>query len=104
MSIKDEIFTWREKHPHATKEQFYAAFKDHNRNTIRTYWNLFTPNISPDIYLTNLDTIREMEIAIQQIDDPVKRAENLARLHNMKLKPIANKEEKTLKEIFDAVD
>jgi hypothetical protein len=56
MSIKDEIFTWREKHPHATKEQFYAAFKDHNRNTIRTYWNLFTPNISPDIYLTNLDT------------------------------------------------
>ena len=41
-----------------------------------------------------------MERSIQQIKDPVKRCENLSRLHAMKLKPIVNKKEKGLEELL----
>jgi hypothetical protein len=89
-----------------TPQVLYEKFPGENKQVLRQYFyqhrGIKKSNIT--IELTNIDTIKEMERTIQQIKDPVKRAENLARLHNMKLKPIANKEEKTLKEIFDAVD
>ncbi len=43
-----------------------------------------------------------MERTIQRIKDPVKLAENISRLHSMKLKPLANKEQISLKEMLDA--
>ena len=52
------------------------------------------------IKLKNLDTIQEMTYAIQDIEDPIKRCENLSRLHVMKLRPIINREEKSLEEML----
>ena len=105
MSLKELVFTWRKDHPHGTKQDCYRAFKDRNKNSLRTYFNAYTidiGDISNEIYLKNLDPVEWMEVAIQQIDDPDKRATQLSRLHAMKLRPLINREEKTLQEIFDA--
>ena len=107
VSLKERVHTWRSQHPDSTKSDLYIdpEFKDENKNSLRTYYNSYDPfssDISNNITLINIDTIKEMEIAIQQIKDPVKRCENLSRLHQMKLKPIVNKKEKSLKELFDA--
>ena len=106
VSLKDQVHNWRKEHPQGTKKELYKAFKDRNNNSLRTYFNSYVPDpgdISNDIILDDLDTITEMTKTIQLIKDPVKRAENLARLHSMKLKPIVNRNEKSLKEIFDAI-
>jgi len=70
-----------------------------------------SPSIPPKIddpeeplLLTNLDTIAEMEKTIQLIKDPNDRATQLSRLHTMKLKPIANKEKLSLKELLDGAE
>ena len=106
MSLKEKVHQWRAKNPDKTKKDLYQDFKDCNKNTLRTYYNSYEPflsDISNNIEIKDIDTIREMEYAIQQIKDPVKRCENLSRLHNMKLKPIVNKSKRTLKEMFDQI-
>lgn len=65
--------------------------------------NNLDDSVDPPITLKNIDTIAEMTKTIQEIKDPVKRAENIARLHQMKLKPIPDNSEKTLEELFNAV-
>ena len=104
VSLKERVHNWRKEFPQGTKKELYKVFKDCNNNSLRTYFGSYEPNpcdISNNIYLENLDTVREMTITIQQIKDPVKRAENLARLHQMKLKQIVNKDKKSLKELFN---
>ncbi len=85
--------------------QCYKAFGDYNKATIEQYYyqakKEYEPHISTNIELTNIDTIKEMEHSINQIKDPVKRCENLSRLHAMKLKPIKNQNEISLKEMLD---
>ena len=106
VSLKERVHTWRKYNPAGTKQQLYREFKDENKNSLRTYYNSYEPflgDISNDIILNKFDTIKEMTYTVQQILDPVKRAENIARLHNMLLKPIANKEEKSLKEMFETL-
>jgi len=105
VSLKERVQQWRSDYPYKTKKDLYREFKDDNKNSLRTYYNSCEPvlgDISNDIILDDFDTIKAMKYSIQQIKDPVKRAENIARLHNMLLKPIVNKKERSLKELFDA--
>jgi hypothetical protein len=105
MSLRQKVFKFIEQNDITKLSQVLKVFPEENKGTIKRYYYMFLAKNKSDItedLKINIDTIKEMELTIQQIKDPVKRAENLARLHNMKLKPIANKEEKTLKELFDA--
>ncbi|MHA2219948.1 MAG: hypothetical protein ACXACY_28980 [Candidatus Hodarchaeales archaeon] len=85
--------------------QIYKKFPEDNKVSIKRYYydhiKLHSSDITVEI--TNIDTIREMEISINKIKDPVKRCENLSRLHAMKLRPIVNKNKKSIKEILDGV-
>lgn len=102
-----QIWKWRDNNPDSTLEECYKAFSTTPKNTTRTNFNSYSSNIgdiSPDILVKNIDTIKEMEYAIQQIKDPVKRCENLSRLHAMKLKPLPNNEEKSLEEWLGVED
>ena len=104
VSLKERVHNWRKEYPQGTKKELYRAFRDSNNNSLRTYYNSYVPDpsdISNDIILDDLDTITEMTKTIQIIKDPVKRAENLARLHSMKLRPIKNQNKVSLKELLD---
>ena len=106
MSLRKKVFNFIEqKNP--TLKQCLKEFKDGSKTTVKRYFyaykKLYESDITGDITLEDLDTIKEMTLTVQLIKDPVKRAENLARLHNMKLKPIVNRDKKSLKEMFDQI-
>lgn len=104
MSLRSRVFKFLDSNQVSLKE-CYKEFPDDHKSTVKHYYwesNNNTGGYIPNITLTNIDTIKEMEHSIQQIKDPVKRCENIARLHSMKLKPLVNKNEKSLKELFDA--
>jgi hypothetical protein len=67
--VKD-VYKYFPDEPKDTLEQYFYQWKKENN-----------PNVSTNIELINLDTIKEMELSINQIKDPVKRCENLSRLH-----------------------
>lgn len=105
VSLRDRVNTWRKENLQGTRKELYKTFKDNNKNSLRTYYNSYVPDpsdISEDIILDKLDTIKEMVKTIQLIKDPDKRATQLSRLHAMKLKPIANTSELSLKEMLDS--
>ena len=106
MSLRKQVFDFIEKNDPSLKTTI-RQFPDASKATVKRYffaWKKINEgDITNDILLDNLDTIAEMTKTIQLIKDPVKRAENLARLHTMKLKPIVNKEEKSLQEIFEGL-
>jgi hypothetical protein len=105
MSLRQQVFMFLDNNNVSDVTRLLKVFPDGNKKSVRRYFydhkKLNESDITNDIELINLDTIKEMEIAIQQIKDPVKRCENLSRLHQMKLKPLQNKEEKSLKELLD---
>ena len=108
VSLRERVHTWRKENPQGTKKLLYSVFSEENKNSLRTYYNSYEP-FSSDISTTvvefkDIDTIKEMTYSIQQINDPVKRCENLSRLHSMMLKPIVNKEKISLKEMFDSIE
>jgi hypothetical protein len=104
-SLRKQVFWHVENHPGCSLKQTLSAFRNENKDTVKRYYYIkiaeMNSDVIGDITLESLDTIKEMEKTIQLIKDPVKRAENLARLHNMKLKPIKNKDEKSLTELFN---
>ena len=104
MSLRKRVFTFIEKN-NPTLKTTIRQFPDGNKTTVKRYffaWKKINEgDITDDIILDDLDTIAEMTKTIQLIKDPVKRAENLARLHTMKLKPIPHSKDKTLKELFE---
>ena len=106
VSLRERVHTWRKENPKGTKKELYKTFSECNKNSLRTYYNSYKPfhsDISNTVEIENIDTIKEMTYSIQQIEDPVKRCENLSRLHSMMLKPIKNKKEISLKEMFDGI-
>ena len=106
MSLRKKVFNFIEQN-NPTIKQCLKEFKEGSKVTVKRYFyaykKLNESDITGDITLENLDTIKEMTLTVQLIKDPVKRAENLARLHNMKLKPIVNRDKKSLKEMFDQI-
>ena len=80
----------------------YQNFPDENRLVLRQYYYQYKKKNPSNITVDPepIDTVKEMEKSINKIKDPVKRCENLSRLHNMKLKPITNQSEKTIQELF----
>lgn len=106
VSLRERVHTWRKENPKGTKKELYKTFSECNKNSLRTYYNSYKPfhsDISNTVEIENIDTIKEMTYSIQQIEDPVKRCENLSRLHNMMLKPIVNKNEKSLVQMFEEI-
>lgn len=87
-----------------TPLQLYKIFPDENKNVVRQYYYQYLKpkdgNIT--IEITNIDTIKEMELTIQKIKDPDKRATQLSRLHAMKLRPIKNINQVSLKEMLNS--
>ena len=104
MSLRKQLFKFIESDK-PTLKQTLKKFRTYNQVTVKRYYYSYKSDHKNDtlgdIYLTNLDTVKEAEIAVQQGD--FKKVEALHKIHQMKLKPIVNREEKTLKEIFDAV-
>ena len=90
MSLRQQVFKFLDNNDVTDVKGVYKEYPDNNKNTLERYYydhrKLNKPDIS--IELINLDTIREMEISINRIKDPVKRCENLSRLHAMKLRPL----------------
>lgn len=108
-SLRKQVFEFLNNNISISLKRCYTAFKGEDKKVIEQYYyqhrRLNKTNISTNeinIELLNLDTIKEMELAINQINDPVKRCENLSRLHAMKLRPIKNQNAKSLKELLDA--
>lgn len=104
MSLRSSVFNYCNTNTHPSVSDVYQAFPLGSKSTVEQYYYQWKKKNNPNIntLLINIDTIKEMEISIQQIKDPVKRCENIARLHSMKLKPLVNKSEKSLKEMLDA--
>lgn len=106
MSLRSQVFSFLDNNDVTDVKVVYKRFPDSYKNTVERYYyihkKLHATDISLDIELENIDTIKWMERTIQRIKDPVKLAENISRLHSMKLKPLANKEQISLKEMLDA--
>jgi len=104
MSLRSRVFKFLDNNDVTDVKRVYKEYPEENKSTLERYFyvhrKLNIPDISID--LINLDTIKEMELSINKIKDPVKRCENLSRLHSMKLKPLPNKSQMSLKEMFDA--
>lgn len=107
-SLRKQVFEFLDNNVSIPIKRCYSTFKDEDKKTIEQYFYQHrrqnNPNISTNdinIELVNIDTIKEMEHAIHQIRDPVKRCENLSRLHAMKLRPIKNIKQISLKEMLD---
>ena len=104
-SLRKQVFEFIDGLLYPDIQLVYEHFKGENKITLEGYFyqwkRMNKTDISNNIELINLDTIREMELAINQIKDPVKRCENLSRLHAMKLRPLKNLNAKTLKELLD---
>ena len=102
-SLRKRVFECLESNTIDSPLQLYPLFPDEIKNVVRQYYYQYLKpkDCNINIEITNIDTIKEMEISINKIKDPVKRCENLSRLHAMKLKPIKNLNAKTLKEMLD---
>ena len=102
-SLRKRVFEYMDTFECDSPKSLYQNFVDENKAVLRQYYYqyLHKDDSNITIEIKEIDTIKEMEFSIQQIKDPVKRCENLSRLHNMKLKPIVNKNKITLKEMLD---
>ncbi len=102
-SLRSRVFKQMESNSIDSPLQLYKIFPDSNKQVVRQYYYQYLkPKESNiNIEITNIDTIKEMELSINQIKDPVKRCENLSRLHAMKLRPIKNQDKRSLKELLD---
>lgn len=103
MSLRSRVFHFVFEAEPSIK-QVYREFSKEPKTTVEQYYyqakKKYSPNINPNITI-KVDTIKEMEICIHQIKDPVKRSEAISRLHTMKLRPLVNKEQVSLKEMLD---
>lgn len=85
----------------------YETFSGYNKTTLESYFYQWLKKnktcISGTIELATFDTEKEMISAIQKIKDPDKRATQISRLHAMRLRPVVNKNKKSLKEMFDGI-
>lgn len=103
MSLRSRVFKFLDNNDITQVSKVIKQFPEDPKSTVKRYYYDYLKLNKSDITIDiNIDTIKEMELSIQKIKDPVKRCENLSRLHSMKLKPLPNKKQKTLKELFDA--
>ena len=105
MSLRRKVFDFLDSNDVSNVKGVYRAFRENAQTTLKQYYHMWKRENNgylPSIELSDFDTEKEMVYAIQQIKDPVRRAENIARLHNMRLKPLVNKKQLSLKEMFDA--
>lgn len=104
-SLRKRVFQWLDNNAMTDVTDVYEKYPDNNKVTLEGYFYQWKKknktDISNNIELINLDTVKEMELSINQIKDPVKRCENLSRLHQMKLRPIKNIKQIGLKEMLD---
>ena len=106
MSLRSRVFDFLDNDNISGPKPLYKKFPNDPKTTVRRYFydykKINASDITSDLELKNLDTIMWMEKTIQRIKDPVRLAENISRLHSMKLKPLVNKEQISLKEMLDA--
>lgn len=105
MSLRQQVFKFLDNNDVSNVKGVYKAFPDNIQTTLKIYYHMWKRENYSNllcIELVKINPIEEMIRSIQQIKDPVKRCENLSRLHAMMLKPLPNKEQKSLKELLNA--
>lgn len=102
-SLRKQVFEFIDSNPQASVKETIRHFRDYNSRSVRTYYNTYRPSIndiSNDIFIVNFDTVKEAEIAYQK--NNYKGVAALHQIHQMKLRPIKNLNQKSLKELLEA--
>ncbi len=104
-SLRKQVFEYLSDNPNVSVKTLVRKFSTYSKTTVKRYYFIWkhdnNTDVIGDILIENIDTIKEMEKTIQLIKDPDKRATQLSRLHAMKLRPISNKNQISLKEMLD---
>ena len=101
-SLRKQVFEYRDRNPDHPYKKGKKSFSTMAETSFHTYWYSWKSktinDITSNLIITDFDTIKESELAYQQGN--YKGVEALHKIHQMKLKPIVIKSEKSLQEIF----